>query len=369
MNESRINSSLNSVLSALHIISSLRRGGRERQLAGILKNTGSKAIVFNESANSYEQEYNLSDKLLYLQTKNPVSRFFKMLRIIQTEKPAIIWSWGGYEATFGLLLSLLTPACHINGSIRHGIVVPNRKHLWRMFILHLSRHIVANSYAGLKANWLSQGRVLYNGLDEQFFEKVKKDAYLTENPDIKRIIDRNLPVLISVANLVPYKDYLTVLKALEQLKKDGIGFSYLIVGEGPNRQSIEQQINNKGLKNDVFLLGRRQDVRALLSIANLFIHSSKGEGCSNAILEAMAAGLPVVASDTGGTSEIVKESFGLLYEFGDSKQLQRALKNRLDQPSFLNKAGMAAKEYAFQNFTTGQMLKQYQSILKSTLRS
>jgi glycosyltransferase involved in cell wall biosynthesis len=357
------------LIKVIHIISSLGRGGRERQLAGILKNTNSKAIVFNKSANSYEEEYNLTEKIFYLQSRNPISRFFQMLHIIKTEKPVIIWSWGGFEATFGLLLSILTPARHINGSIRHGIVLRNRKQLWRMFILHLSRHIVANSHAGLKANKLKRGQVLYNGLDDRFFEKINQEQFLAENPDIKQIKDRNLPVLISVANLVPYKDYFTVLKAVEQLKKDGIGFSYLIVGEGPNRQAIEQQIREKGLDNDVFLLGRRQDVKALLSLADIFIHSSKGEGCSNAILEAMAAGLPVISTDTGGTSEIVKEPFGLLYDLGDSTQLYQALQNRLVQPGMLKKAGITAKEYAVQNFSTTQMLKHYRSILETTSQS
>jgi glycosyltransferase involved in cell wall biosynthesis len=351
-------------LRIIHIISSLSRGGRERQLAVILKNTDAKAIVFNTSAAGYAEEYNLGDRIINLKSINPIARFFEMFRILQKEKPVIIWTWGGFEATFGLLLLLVTPIRHINGSIRHGITRFNRKQIWRKFILHLSRHIVANSHAGLQANGLKRGMVLYNGLDEKFFEPLDTERYLKEQPDIHRILDKKGMVFISVANLVPYKDYFTVLKALEKLKNNGYKFIYLIIGEGPNRNAIEADILCRGLETSVYLLGRRSDVKELLSISDLFIHSSLGEGCSNAILEAMAVGLPIVASATGGTPEIVDETYGRLFGYQHWQQLYEHLECLLANPEIMKKMEQKATQKARQQFSVDNMIAEYERIIK-----
>ena len=76
---------------------------------------------------------------------------------------------------------------------------------------------------------------MYNGLDDRFFEKIDKLGLLQQNPEINKLIENTAKLFISVANLVPYKDYFTVLKAFEQLKHLGYNFSYLIVGEGPDK--------------------------------------------------------------------------------------------------------------------------------------
>ncbi|MBE0637797.1 MAG: glycosyltransferase [Bacteroidales bacterium] len=347
----------------LHIISSLTRGGRERQLAGILKHTDAKAIVFNKSAISYEEEYDLTGKIFYLTSRNPVIRFFQMHRIIRYEKPAIIWSWGGFEATFAMLVSLITPARHINGSIRHGIVLFNRKQLWRKIILHLSRQIVANSHAGLKANGLKRGNVLYNGLDEKFFHPVDTKQYLAQNPEIGDKLAGNAMVLISVANLIPYKDYFTVLKAMEMVRNEGYDFIYLVVGEGPNRAVLEEEIGKRNLENHVFLLGRRQDVRELLALSDIFIHSSLGEGCSNAIIEAMAAGLSVIASHTGGTPEILDDSYGRLFEFKNRDQLKAHITRALENPREAEAMGRTAMAVARERFSFARMVSDYENII------
>lgn len=347
----------------VNIISSLSRGGRERQLAVILKNTDAKAIVFNRSAGGYAEEYDLGNQLIYLKSTNPIGRLFEMLLILRNEKPYIIWSWGGFEATFATILSLFTPVHHINGSVRHGIVRFNWKQIWRMFILHICRHIVANSYVGLKANGMKRGMVLYNGLDEKFFEPVDTVRYLQHNREIKKILDKDGMVFVSVANLVPYKDYLTVFKALEQLKNKGYQFNYLIIGEGPNRNVLQEDILSMGLRDNVYLLGCRTDVKELLCISALFIHSSLGEGCSNAILEAMAAGLPIVASATGGTPEIVDESYGRLFKYQDWQQLQEYLDWFFSNPQKMKEMGTKAREIARNRFSVARMINEYEKIV------
>ena len=138
--------------------------------------------------------------VIFLSSKNPFKRYFEIRRAIKENNTEIIWSWGGIEAFYGFVLSLVSRVRHINGSVRHGVFRFNRHQLFRLVILHLSANVVANSYAGLKANKLVRGHVLYNGIDGDFYVKPEK------NPSIIRkdlgVDDKNI-LLTSVANLVP----------------------------------------------------------------------------------------------------------------------------------------------------------------------
>ncbi len=353
----------------LHVISSLGRGGKERQLVNILNYSDDKAVVFKKISYSYDEEYNISEKLIFLKTRSPFLRLLEIYKIIKQENPDLLWSWGNIESTFCFLLSFFTSVKHINGSIRHGIVLFKKEHLWRKIILHLSRHIVANSKSGLKVNGLKKGYVLYNGLDEKFFKPVEDNQLLILGSEIRMELLNNKIKLISIANLVPYKDYITVLKALEILKKNRFKFVYLIVGEGPNRKTLELEIQKRHLDKEVYLLGRRKNIAELLSISDLFIHSSKGEGCSNAILEAMAAGLPIVATSTGGTPEIVDETYGRLFEYQNFEQLYEHLLWFINNPDEMKKMGFKARQVALERFSVRRMIEEYEKIVQQIVRN
>jgi L-malate glycosyltransferase len=169
-------------------------------------------------------------------------------------------------------------------------------------------------------------------------------------------------IFISIANLVPYKDYKTLIESLAMLNRF-TDFHYLIVGEGPERKNIECLIKHHGLQDKITLLGQRTDIKELLNVSNVLIHSSRGEGCSNAILEAMACGLPVIATDTGGTSEIINNDFGYLFPFKDVNRLYSILKTITENKGELGKMGRAARTYAKDNFSVQKMISEYQKII------
>jgi glycosyltransferase involved in cell wall biosynthesis len=127
-------------------------------------------------------------------------------------------------------------------------------------------------------------------------------------------------VYVSVGNLVPYKDYFTILKALAVLKNK-YNFQYLILGDGPLKHQIKQEIKKYELEKNVHLIGRVSNVYEYLRIGDLLIHSSRGEGISNAILEAMFCGLPIVATRVGGVPETVYPESSALFQYQKYTQL------------------------------------------------
>jgi glycosyltransferase involved in cell wall biosynthesis len=229
-----------------------------------------------------------------------------------------------------------------------------------MLLLHLSNNIVANSLAGLKANKLKRGFVLYNGIDGIFFNEPAKE-YTNIRSEFG--IESDIVLLVSVANLIPYKDYDTVIKALSLIKKEGILFRFIAVGEGSERKRIENLVKSLDLSGEVFLPGRRVDIKDILYASDIFIHSSIGEGCSNAILEAMAAGLPVIASETGGTSEIVYKETGKLFKYQDVEQLAQMLKDVITNKSLRADLSENAKKKALTDFSNDKMMLNYYNII------
>lgn len=354
------------MIKIIHLISSLSRGGRERQLANILANTDqthfpTKIVYFNERESSYIDEYGLAKSSLNLYSNGKLARLIELHQFLKTEKPDVVYTWGNGESVTILLLKLFHKFKFINGSIRHGIRSKKFSHYFRTIILHISKHIVANSRAGLKANNLNRGEVLYNGVDRKFIEPLSsRKATRLELTGIPE----DIPLLLSVANLVPYKDYYSVLEALKRLQKENYSFFYLILGDGPNRNQIQKYIKDYCLEDKIHILSNVENVSDYLKIGDIFIHSSKGEGCSNAILEAMAAGMPVIASNTGGISEIVNKENGLLFEYKNVCQLKENLVVLLSDKKRRIKLGLNSHRIVKKKFTIQNMMEDYYRLIK-----
>jgi len=140
-------------------------------------------------------------------------------------------------------------------------------------------------------------------------------------------------VILIVGRLSREKDHLTLLRALERMRSK-LDPHLLIVGEGPERARIEREIQQLGLSGQVTLTGHQRSAEPYYGIANLVVLSSLSEGSPNVLLEAMAAGVPVVATQVGGIPEIVKhEESALLVPPGDIGAMAAAMSKLLTDPS------------------------------------
>jgi glycosyltransferase involved in cell wall biosynthesis len=160
---------------------------------------------------------------------------------------------------------------------------------------------------------------------------------------------RERPLIVAVGRLKAPKDFLTLVRALGKLEPGS--FDAVIVGEGPDRPRLEDEIRRLGLKDRVRLAGERHDIPELLAAADIFALSSSSEGMPVSVLEAMAAGLPVVASRVGGVPEqVVERETGVLVAPGDPEDLAQGLARLVAEGELRRRLGAAGRARAEQSF-------------------
>ena len=176
-------------------------------------------------------------------------------------------------------------------------------------------------------------------------------------------------VLVSVGRLVYQKAQSVLINAMREVLAQRPEIILYIAGEGPLRGELQKQIDSYGLHDQIYLLGNRKDVLTLLSIAHIFVLSSRWEGLPMALLEAMGSGLPVVATEVEGVNEVLQQNIqGLLVPSEDAKALAIALFLLINDPQQRNKMGMEARKRIEESYTTDIMCEKYLKAMSDPIR-
>ncbi|WP_339134466.1 MAG: glycosyltransferase [Candidatus Electrothrix sp. GW3-4] len=162
--------------------------------------------------------------------------------------------------------------------------------------------------------------------------------------------DASIPVLLSGGRLVEEKGYGDLLTAFAEVHQAHPAATLVIAGEGPLQSMLEEQVTSLNLQGCVRLLGARRDMPRLLASSDIYLSSSHSEGLSIAILEAMAAGLPVVATNVGDTARVVVKGTGLIVPPHEPSQLADAICLLLDEPDRQKSFGSAARTFIKNNY-------------------
>ncbi len=175
-------------------------------------------------------------------------------------------------------------------------------------------------------------------------------------------------VIITVGELNANKNHIQVLEALSKLNKTN--FHYLIVGNGEDEQKLQKAVNELLLRDKVSFLGFRRDVPELLTASDVFILTSRREGLPKAVMEAMAVGLPIIATDVRGNRDLVKSGEnGYLVPVDDVEQTAIAIERLIDSEDLRRSMGEKSKQlvnqYDLQNIIP-QMEKIYNAYLDFT---
>ncbi len=174
-------------------------------------------------------------------------------------------------------------------------------------------------------------------------------------------------LLVSVGRLVDIKDPFAALSVLAALRRDGRRVHLLWVGEGPLRQAVETRARALGIESFVHLVGEVKDVLPALAMADIVIHTARWENTSNAILEAMIVGRPVVAWAVGGNPELVQDGIsGRLIDSGGQSSVEeftRAVRGLLDSPETRERLGAQGQTIAREEFGVETMVAGHRRIL------
>ena len=169
-------------------------------------------------------------------------------------------------------------------------------------------------------------------------------------------------LLGTVGRLEQQKGHATLVEAIAKLK-NRLPLRCAVIGEGPRRAALEIAIRKNALERTLWLLGEREDIPAWLSSFDIFVLPSLWEGLPNALLEAMALGLPVLASAVDGVPELIEDGVnGLLVPPRDPAALARRIAELADNPALRARLGAAAQKTVSERFTVLKMIESYQQI-------
>ena len=235
----------------------------------------------------------------------------RIARLCRTLRPHLVHArnWGTMDAVIGARLARVPVVIHSE----HGRDLSDldglrraRLRVRRLLAPFIDMHVAVSAHL---QRWLLEQvrvrpekvRVVHNGVDATRFKP------LLERDSLRRQHGYRPTDLVfgAVGRLTPVKDYRTLLEAFHLLSRHHPHCRLILVGDGPERPVLEEHLRHRGLADRVRLVGHRDDVAPWLGIMDVFVHPSLMEGMSNAVLEAMAVALPVVATAVGGTPEIV----------------------------------------------------------------
>jgi glycosyltransferase involved in cell wall biosynthesis len=165
-----------------------------------------------------------------------------------------------------------------------------------------------------------------------------------------------------VGRLDPIKNYDLLLKAFDKINSKN-KIRLIIVGDGPERKHLENLKNKLSCRDRIVFMGERKNLNEILRWLDIFVLPSKNEGMSNTILEAMATGLPVIATKVGGNPELVSNNItGLLISNGDVEELRQAITYYLENPKAIKIHGKRARIETECRFSLEKMIKKYEEL-------
>ncbi len=269
-----------------------------------------------------------------------------------------------YSNVFALPAATLARVLVRIGS-RRDVFMPERtggQQRLQRICCQLAHRVVANSEAAAErlieegvADW--KVVKIGNGLD------VSRYAFEDTRARLLRATPRKRHVITTVANLRVGKGHDVLLRAAARVVRRIPEARFQIVGNGARRQELERLAANLRISSHVAFLGHRDDVPAVLAQSDVFAFPSFMEASPNAVLEAMAAGLPVVAARAGGIPEMIEhECNGLLVPPGDDRALAAGLLRVMKRPHLAARLGGAARQTVVSRFSFDRMVDEFQQL-------
>jgi len=359
----------------LLITDEMEVGGSQRQIVNILKNIDTN--IFEPHLVYFRYQSYLVDDLIsagvpvtYIGKTNKVDFIFlwKLYQFIKKGRFDLIHAFSFTGEVWGALAHSLTFKGKFLSSVRgtYEWYSDRQWYLKKLVTIHshyvISNSQVAGNYAFNKMNInIDKLKVVHNGL-----KAIDKNTQVSE--DVKAIQETYKWTIAFVGRLVDHKNLPCLIKSIKLINDKAItDMAVIIIGDGPDMDALQNQAKVLDLSN-IFFLGERHDVQAILKMVDAAVLPSFREGLSNTILEAMAAGLPVIASAVGGTPEIIEhDKNGLLFCSNNENELAEGIIRLYSDSDLSNWLGMNAKSHIQSHFSMDTMIKNINDIYTSAI--
>lgn len=367
-----------------HVIYRLGTGGMENGLVNLINHMPQDryrhAIICLTGFDEFRRRLRDDVEVIALGKRdgNDFAMYRKLYRVLRQLSPDILHTRNLATLETHIVAALAGVKARVHGE--HGRDIydlegRNRKYLllrqaMRAFVCHYIA--VSADLAG----WLRNAvRVapprlthIFNGVDSARFVP-RSGARPPLLPP--RFADDDSIVIGSVGRLAEVKGYADLARAfvtlLQKAPELAARARLVLVGEGSERRLCEEILAQADVSQYAWFAGERSDIPQLMQTFDLFVLPSLGEGISNTILEAMATGLPIIATDVGGNPELVTQENGMLVPAAQPNELAQALQRYLEQPALRHAQGAAGRKVIEQRFSMQAMVQGYLDVYTKVL--
>ena len=288
--------------------------------------------------------------------------FIKLTAYLRWQRPDIVHTYLNTSNVFGLLAARLAGVKHIITSRRDmGGFQTKRMAVVEGFLSrYFAKKVVCVCNAAAKVAYENHKipnrkiSVIYNGINIKEFQPRQKAAF----------DDRDICFSMVATMNRPEKGHVDLIKAISLLSdqyKEKARFS--LIGDGPLRKNLEALVNQLGLVDKIKFHGTVFDLRPIFSKTDVLVLPSHSEGISNAALEAMACGIPVIATSVDGNLEVlINNTTGILVPKEDTKALCKSFITYIDNPSLIKEHGINARKRVEKMFSIEIMARKYSKL-------
>ncbi|MFH1904709.1 MAG: glycosyltransferase [bacterium] len=367
-------------IKVIHLVEDLKIGGLERVVATIAE--GLDKEKYDVEVWCVARDGEIADelkgkgikvKILGILTYHNPFNILRLVSAMRKANPDIIHTHGYFANTAGRLAGLLARIPIILAHLHSTYYYYKKRHfLIEKFLSLFTSKIIccseavkqfAVNYEKVNSNKLI---IIYNGIDLQNFCQF---GNLRETRKRLGLSDKE-KVIGSVGRLKEVKGYKFLLEAATRVVKEIFGVKFLIIGDGSLREELEKLTKNLGLKQKVIFTGKQKDISELLGIMDIFVFPSLLEGLGIAAIEAMAFGLPIVATNVGGIPEIVNDrKSGFLVPPKDSHALAIKIIELLKDGGKAQKMGRIGKEIFEKKFTSKIMIREIERLYEEAIQN
>jgi sugar transferase (PEP-CTERM/EpsH1 system associated) len=361
-----------------HVVNSLATGGLENGVVNIVNHAGLRfrhAVICMTIEGAFRPRVGPTVEVLAIHKKpgRDVRAFIRLVMLLRRLRPAIVHSrnWATFDAIPAAWTARVPVVIH--GEHGRDISDPagenrRRNRLRRALSPMVDRYVAVSDDL---SHWLTEKVsiptrkviTIPNGVDSTRFSGIGR----SEARRRLGILPDHV-VVGTVGRLDPVKDQASLVKAFATLRPTRPAALLIIVGDGPCRMELTNLVSDLGLGDRVLLLGERQDIPELMATMDVFVLPSIAEGMSNTVLEAMATGLPVVATRIGGNPELIEDGLtGRLVPPLEMAELASAIDGYLDDAHLRALHGKASRHRAVERFDLAVMARAYENLYDTVL--